>query len=87
MRTKNQNQITRYVRWALLSVLCGVLAGVSAAVFLISLSEATILREQHRLIIWALPLAGFLIGWIYHQYGKDVGAGHNLIIDEIHDPK
>lgn len=87
MQAKNKNQITRYIRWTLLSALCGVLAGVAAAVFLISLQWATQVRENHLVIIWALPLAGFFIGWIYHRYGKDVAAGNNLIIDEIHDPK
>jgi H+/Cl- antiporter ClcA len=34
-----------------------------------------------------LPLAGLFVGWVYHRWGKDAGRGHNLILDEIHDPK
>jgi H+/Cl- antiporter ClcA len=76
-----------FVRRLSLSLLCGILAGTAAAVFLISLDWATRLRTAHTLIIWALPIAGFFIGWVYHRYGKDVAAGNNLILDEIHDPK
>ena len=75
-----------YIRWTLLSILCGVLAGLAAAVFLISLDWATRYRTEHSILIWALPLAGLLIGSVYHYFGKDIAAGSNLILDEIHDP-
>jgi H+/Cl- antiporter ClcA len=64
-----------------------LLAGIAAAVFLIALDWATRLRDQNPVIIWALPLIGFAIGWVYHRYGQDVAGGNNLILDEIHDPK
>ncbi|MEQ1664410.1 MAG: chloride channel protein, partial [Bdellovibrionales bacterium] len=70
-----------------LGFLSGLLSGAAAALFLVLLELVTGAREAHREIIWALPIAGFFIGWIFHHYGKDVGAGHNLILDEIHDPK
>jgi H+/Cl- antiporter ClcA len=38
-------------------------------------------------IIWGLPVAGLLIGLIYHHYGYEAARGNNLILDEIHDPK
>ncbi len=79
--------VKRYLKWGLLSVASGFLAGCAAAVFLILLNLATEYRIGHLQIIWFLPLAGFVIGWIYHEYGKDVSAGNNLILDEIHDPK
>ena len=76
-----------YLKWSLLAALTGIFAGIAAAVFLILLDLATQTREQHPMIIWLLPLAGFFIGWLYHQYGKDIAAGNNLILEEIHDPK
>lgn len=76
-----------YGRWSLLALLTGVLAGLATAIFLISLDWATSTRELYPLIIWILPLAGLSLGWIYHQYGQDIKAGNNLILDEIHDPK
>ena len=70
-----------------LSALSGVLAGISATLFLFALKWATDYREDHMILIWFLPVAGFFIGWVYYAFGKDVAAGNNLIIDEIHDPK
>ncbi len=65
----------------------GILAGFAASIFLISLAWATQTRDLNPIIIWALPLAGLLIGLVYHHYAQNVVAGNNLIIDEIHDPK
>ncbi|MBX3039955.1 MAG: voltage-gated chloride channel family protein [Bdellovibrionaceae bacterium] len=79
--------IKKYLRWSLLSVLSGALSGLAAAVFLISLEWATDTRNGYPVLIWALPVAGLFIGWLFHRFGKDVEGGSNLIIDEIHDPK
>ena len=74
-------------KWLMLSVIVAVLAGSASALFLFALGMATAWRESHPLVIWALPLAGFVVGWVYLHLGKSVEAGNNLIIDEIHDPK
>ncbi len=78
----------RYLfKWSLLATLIALLAGTASALFLHSLEAATAYREQHPGIIWLLPLAGFLVGWIYLRWGREVEAGNNLLIDEIHDPR
>lgn len=82
-----QNKVKRYIRWSILSSISGVLSGIAAAIFLTLLNWATNFREANTIIIWLLPLAGFFIGWVYYHYGKDIAAGNNLIIDEIHEPK
>jgi H+/Cl- antiporter ClcA len=87
LRRQPKDNLIRYTRWTLLSILCGLLAGIAASIFLITLSWATNFRDKNQIIIWALPIAGFLIGWIYHRFGKDINGGYNLILDEIHDPK
>lgn len=87
LKNHSKNLVIRYLRWAFLSIICGLLAGVSSAIFLFALQWVTLTRQSYPLIIWALPLAGLFIGWIYYQYGKDVESGNNLIIDQIHDPK
>jgi H+/Cl- antiporter ClcA len=74
-------------KWLVLSLIVAVLAGTASAFFLFSLEWATAWREAHGWIIWLLPVAGFAVGWIYLRLGKDVEAGNNLLIDEIHDPK
>lgn len=74
-------------RWIGLALIVAILAGSASALFLFSLDWVSSFRESHSWIIWLLPLAGLGVGWTYHFFGKDVEAGNNLIIDEIHDPK
>lgn len=74
-------------KWLLLAILVALLAGTASALFLFALEWVTQWRQSHAWIIWLLPLAGFAVGWVYLHLGKDVEAGNNLIIDEIHDPK
>ena len=74
-------------KWLVLALIVAVLAGAASALFLYSLEFATQWRESHSWAIWLLPVAGFVVGWIYLHLGKGVEAGNNLIIDEIHDPK
>ena len=75
------------IRWIFIALAVGVLAGTASALFLHALNRVTAWRESHLWIIAFLPVAGFILGWIYHGYGKDVEGGNNLLIDEIHDPK
>jgi H+/Cl- antiporter ClcA len=64
-----------------------LLAGSASALFLFALDWATTTREAHAWLIALLPLAGFAVGWLYLKLGRDVEAGNNLLIDEIHDPR
>ena len=61
--------------------------GCASAVFLYSLNWVTDFREANLWIVAFLPLCGFLIGLIYHHYGKDVEGGNNILIDTIYEPK
>ena len=80
--------LMRYiVKWLALASIVAVLAGVASAFFLFSLEWATATRIAHRDLILLLPLAGFLVGWLYLRFGQQVEAGNNLLIDEIHDPQ
>ncbi|MDB5800079.1 MAG: voltage-gated chloride channel [Rhodocyclales bacterium] len=74
-------------KWLALAIAVAVLAGSASAFFLFALDWATNTRNAHRWLIWLLPLAGFAVGWLYLHFGKDVEAGNNLLIDEIHDPQ
>lgn len=74
-------------RWLLLATLVAALAGTASAFFLHALDLATAWREAHRWIVWLLPVAGMAVGLAYHRLGKQVDAGNNLLIEEIHDPR
>jgi H+/Cl- antiporter ClcA len=71
-------------KWVLLGSVAGVAAGSASAFFLWSLDLMTRTRQEHLSLIWFLPLAGLLVGWVYSRYGKDVAGGNNLILDELH---
>ncbi|MEH2140780.1 voltage-gated chloride channel family protein [Nostoc sp.] len=75
------------IKWLSISVVVGILTGTASAALLASLEWATDWRESHRWIITLLPLGGFLSGWIYHQFGRTVEAGNNLLLEEIYNPK
>ena len=73
-------------KWLVISAATAVLAGSASAFFLLALDHATAWRETHRWLIGLLPLAGFATGWLYHQLGKPVDGGINLILSEVHCP-
>jgi len=72
-------------QWLFLGSLVGVMCGAASALFLWLLERATEFRTSHELIVYTLPLAGLIIGWIYERFGQSIKAGNNLIIDTIHD--
>ncbi|MGJ1205601.1 voltage-gated chloride channel family protein [Sphingobacterium lactis] len=73
-------------RWLLICMLLGLCIGTASAGFLVSLEWATTFRENHLWLIALLPIAGFVVGLLYHYWGKGVEAGNNLLIDTIHAP-
>ena len=74
------------LRWTLLVVPVGILAGSASALFLWSLDYVTELRWQHGWLLFFLPVAGVVIGWVYHHAGRSTAGGNNLIIEQIHAP-
>lgn len=79
---------TGYVlKWTAISLLIGTCIGTASAGFLQSLDWATDFREANLWVIALLPICGFLIGALYHYFGKDAEPGNNLLIDTIMEPK
>jgi len=77
-------QLRQTLRWLLLAIAVGILAGSASALLIASLNWATTTREAHPWIIGLLPLAGLGVGLMYHYLGRSVEAGNNLIVREIH---
>ena len=71
----------------LLAVAVGLGSGVASAAFLHAMDWATAAFATHRLLLYALPVAGFAVGLVYHYAGRGSAAGNNLILDEIHEPQ
>jgi H+/Cl- antiporter ClcA len=75
------------LKWALMLLIVGIVAGTLSALFLSSLNWVTNYREAHQWLIYLLPIAGLAIGLLYHYKGKDVERGNNLVFDTIHNPR
>ena len=78
--------VAHLLRWILLGIVSGVLAGVSAWVFLEVLDRVTSFRVDHGWIVLLLPAAGLAIGLAYHFLGGRAGGGNALLIEQIHQP-
>jgi len=84
-RMTRQQRLAALAQWLGLGAAVGLLCGAGSALFLWLLERATGFRTGHEAIVYALPLAGLAIGWLYERFGQSVMAGNNLVIDTIHD--
>ncbi|MFN4122128.1 MAG: voltage-gated chloride channel family protein [Flavobacteriales bacterium] len=75
------------IKWLLIAILVGSLAGSASAFFLISLDYVTELREFNMWVIALLPLSGLIIGLTYHYWGSNVLKGNNQLLEEFYSPK
>jgi len=84
---QTQTFARQLIRWTLLCLLIGLFSGTASAIFLYTLDIVTNFREDHIWIIMFLPIAGFIVGWCYHRYGKEAEAGNKLLLATIQQPK
>jgi H+/Cl- antiporter ClcA len=73
------------LQWLFFGTLVGVACGVASAAFLLALEQATRFRNEHEWLVYTLPLAGLLIGAIYHHWGASIRGGNNLVLDTVHE--
>jgi len=82
--------VSKQVRHALLELVLAaavaLVVGSATAFFLVALDAVTRWHWGHPGLLWGLPIAGLLVGWLYHYVGKGSERGNNLLIDEIHAP-
>ncbi len=72
------------VKWIVLGSIVGVLSGTASAVFLVTLNWATSVRTANPMLLFLLPLGGFVIGWSYYRIGGSAARGNNLVIEQVH---
>lgn len=70
-----------FFKWTAICLTIGLVVGSTAAFFLWSLDTVTTWRENHLWIIYFLPIAGLIIGLLYHNYGGEAIKGNNLLIE------
>lgn len=80
------NIVGQLLRWIAIIFPVSIFIGLLVAIFLLVLDWATNFRWQHLWMLFLLPVAGILIGWLYTKFGKNSASGNNLIIEEIHKP-
>ncbi|HEY0995621.1 MAG TPA: voltage-gated chloride channel family protein [Gemmatimonadaceae bacterium] len=73
-------------RWVVLLAPVAAVIGSAVALFLWVLELATRTRWSEPRLLWLLPLAGIVVGLLYHRWGRSAEGGNNLIMDEIHEP-
>ena len=69
--------------WISVGTCIALLSGTASAFFLVSLDWVSQLQAAHRWLLALLPLAGFLIGYVYHRYGQTAEKGNNLILEGL----
>ncbi len=74
------------VRWIILGSISGGLAGLSGWVFLTVLDHITDFRLEHDRMYFMLPIAGLILGGMYHYFGGRARGGSPLLIEQIHEP-
>lgn len=74
------------MKWGSLTCILGVLVGSACAGFLWSLDQVTRFQFDHPELLWLLPFAGAVVGWLSLRFGQSVASGNNLIIEHIQQP-
>src|SRR4051812_19799604 len=71
-------------QWVLLGAVVGVACGLASAIFLLALDAVTRFRTSHEVIVYALPIAGLVLGALYAWLGAPIRGGYNLVLDALH---
>ena len=75
------------LKWTAICLIAGISIGTAAALFLWSLDFVTNWRENHRWIIYSLPIVGFIIGALYYYIGGAAKKGNNILLEEHNNPQ
>jgi H+/Cl- antiporter ClcA len=76
----------QFFLFLLAAIVIGALGGVVSAAFLSSLNWATTTRINNEWLIFLLPIAGGIVGFIYYKWGNPITGGTSLVLDAIHVP-
>ena len=71
-----------FIKWSVLAIVTGGLIGVISSAFGHTLSAATSFRKDNPWVLFAMPLAGLIIVFLYKKFGKDDG-GTNQVFSTV----
>lgn len=80
------SSLNSFIFWFCITLITGIVIGSIVALFLFGLKLVTETRISHPFIIFGLPLAGLIIGLIYHHFGDSANRGNNLLLEEYQTP-
>lgn len=84
---KTKLDLHLYPKWILLIIASGFCIGTISALFLYLLEIITAFKTSTPLLLFGLPIGGFIIGLLYYFYGGDANKGISVIIEEYNYPK
>lgn len=82
-----RRDLLSFCKWAALSVLVGISAGLVGAAFSLCLSYVTTFRQTHFPVIFLLPAAGLAIVVLYHLLDMDNDGGTEFILASVRDAR
>lgn len=71
-----------FIKWSVLAIVTGGIVGVLSSIFGHALSLATAFRNENQWLLFALPIAGVIIVFLYKKFGKDDG-GTNQVFSTV----
>lgn len=72
-----------FLKWILVAVLIGLACGFSGVLFHYAVDIGTHFRENSPFVLFALPVAGVIIVFLYHVCRMDNDKGTNGIIESV----
>jgi len=82
-----KSEFYQNLKWVVLLSILALVIELSVHFFLFSLASVTEYRNSNSFLVYLLPFAGLLIGYIYLVYGKTSEGGNNLLIDAYYNSK
>ncbi len=75
--------LTAFLKWLIVSVLCGLIGGLIGAAFDKSVGYVARLRDVYPWLLFLLPLGGVVIVALYRLFKMDESVGTNNIINSV----
>lgn len=87
MKLESKLFLVTMFKWIMLGGLIGLIIGSTTALLLTTNDFLGDVRKQNNWLIYFLPVAGIVIGYIYKNYGKKAGndatKGNNLVFEGV----
>lgn len=80
------SSLNHFILWFSITLITGIVIGSIIALFLFGLNLVTETRISHPFIIFGLPFAGLIIGFVYYHFGDSANKGNNLLLEEYQTP-